>query len=147
MNDPRIGTLKIRDLEFEIVSASLVEVFSGDSRAWDFHLWTKQRMLFDAPWAPDISGERIAVAAPPLSQIVGNSVEIPLAYNHETDEYLVTMYVFSHNEVYDSVLDFLERDGSRLLIRWNGKCTIRFGEDYGEDIPFVLKAWFETKDS
>ena len=141
------GTFRLRDLEFEIDSASIEEDLSESKPRWTLYIGTKERSLFDFRWAPNIRGEDVLVDAPPFSEIVGSTVKVPLAYDHDTDEYLFSMYVFQHDDVFDSSITFLERKDGKFLIHWKGLCHVNWGEEYRRDVPFEFKTWFDIDNS
>lgn len=57
------GTFFLRDLKFEIASASIEEDLSGSKPRWSLFIDTKGRD-FESRWAPNIRGEEVMVDAP-----------------------------------------------------------------------------------
>jgi len=82
----------------------------------------------------------VRVQAPPFESIIGQTIDVPHAYDTERDEYLFTMYVFSHGDVFESQIRFLERHEKALRIEWRGTCNIGFDKTYGDAVPFALLA-------
>ena len=139
----KMNQFRISDLEFDIDSASIRENLSGGETRWDLTVETVEKLLFESRWSPNIRGEDVVVDAPPFDQILGKTVCVPLAYDHDTDEYLFSIYVFEHDDVFESSITFLEQKDSKFLINWKGLCHVNWDDKYGRDLPFELKAWFE----
>jgi hypothetical protein len=150
---PKDGFLSIRDRDFRITSAELSEILVSQHPQWTLFIQTEEKEFIEPGivppipfrWAPNIRGESVSVDAPPLSQITGKTIKVPLAYDEKTDEYHFSMYVFGHEDVFDSEITFWEQRGSEFLITWTGKCNIHFDKLFGEDIPFALKTWMQIK--
>lgn len=145
--NPLLGQLIIKDLVFHIDSASLSEVKDKQSnRRWNLWIGTEPRELeFDGMpwrWAPNIRGDEVRIQAPELSSILGSKLYFPNAYDRQSDEYLFSMYVFSHEDVYESEMVFLERSESSVRILWKGLCNLGFNSElgYGNGVPFALHA-------
>lgn len=143
---PQHGHLTIADLDFVIDTATIAESTDPDGqRRWNVWIGTTAREL-DFPeygsfrWAPNIRGDSVRVQAPLFASIIGQTIHVPDAYDTERDEYLFSMYVFSHEDVFDSRIRFLERHGDTLRIEWQGKCNIHFDSTYGESVPFAFIA-------
>lgn len=149
--EPKEGVLTIRDLDFKISSAVLKERESEGRRLWTVYIGTEEREILTPDlnppipmtWAPNIRGEDAPVKAPPHDNIIGKTVQVPHAYNRGTGEYIFSMYIFSHEDVYDSKITFLNRRDSEDLISWTGKCNVGYNAEYGDGVPFSLKTWIK----
>jgi hypothetical protein len=134
-----MNTLKIKDRTFKIISASISEENDGErNNRWDISIRTEGKKIDGQNWAPAITGESIIVDAPSLEKIVGEEVVIKEPYDHDANEYLLTMYVFEHHEVWESRIKFLSKRENKLIINWTGKCNIYADDEYDENVPFEI---------
>jgi hypothetical protein len=148
--NPPPGHLFIKDLDFIIDSATLQEtVDSTGLIRWNLWMDTiPQEIYYDEipfRWAPNIRGDDVLIKAPPLAEIEGYEMEVPEAYDAETDEWLFTMYVFSHNDVFQNKIHFIQRLSNGLIrVKWHGLCNLGFSSDlgYGDNVPFAFQADF-----
>ncbi len=135
-----INTLTIKDYLFTINSASISQ--SKDEQGnfrWDINIEAEGRKVDGVLWSPKIYGENMKVDAPDLNNIVGKEIWIKEAYNYVSEEHLLKMYIFEHEDIWDSKIKFLARNGNKLLISWEGKCNIHWNDKYGENVPFKIE--------
>lgn len=59
-------------------------------------------------------------------------------YNEIGDEAGV-LYVFEHEDVTQSKIEFLERHGTKFLIRWSGTANVFYDNEYDTDVPFLFE--------
>ena len=150
---PQLGHLTIADLDFIIDCATIAESEDAEGqRRWDLWIGTAGRKMEFPPygsfhWAPNIRGDSVRVQGPSFESIVGQTVLVPAAYDYERDEYLFTMYVFEHSDVFDSRIRFLDRQRGIFRIEWRGKCNIHFSKTYGESVPFAFLADVQIRNS
>lgn len=139
-----MDTLKIKNLEFAITSASISEAKDHDGNTrWSISVKTGKKKIDGHIWQPSIQGENMLVNAPSLAKIIGKEIYIKDAYNHKTDEYLLSLYIFEHEDIWDSRIQFISREMDTLKVQWTGRCNIHWNEEYSENIPFQIDANLE----
>lgn len=48
-------------------------------------------------------------------------------------------YFWTHESIPHSTLKFLKRTGNKFVIHWEGVCNPMFGEQYNENVPFIIQ--------
>ncbi|MEW9095330.1 MAG: hypothetical protein AB2417_09640 [Clostridiaceae bacterium] len=74
--------------------------------------------------------------------IEGLSLKWDSRYNANGEE-AGTLYVFEHEDVTNGIIEFLERNGNKFLVRWTGTANVYWDDEYGEDVPFSFEGEVE----
>ncbi len=72
--------------------------------------------------------------------VAGRTVEWT-EYVDEFGERNGSFYLLQHVDIPRARLRFLERDGIRFRIEWDGICAVYWSEEYESDLPFSLTGW------
>jgi len=139
-----IGMLQILDLDFQIISANWQGHKNEDDEwVWTVFVDTEERDLGRLDlWKPSIRGDEAFLKGLEGPHLEGKKIYIPEAYDTARAEWLFTMYVFEHEDVFDHTLEFEKQLEDKINVAWSGKCNIAWDEKYGTDVPFKLEAEF-----
>ncbi len=145
-------SLILKDLVFEIDEATLCGGVpdpywmgeyhpGGDPRlGWMLDILLKPKEVEDSDWEPRVYHDSLHFPVRKWVEIAGQVVEWESAFD-ENGEPNGCFYVFQHEDISRSRLEFLDRKHARILIYWEGLCNVFGTEEYGEDVPFSLNTW------
>jgi len=146
---------RIRDRAFEIEKAT----FSGciwnmeyatrtlqRSRnfAWFVEVQGKEQEIDDFHWEPAIYTELRSLNARPWTEMKGVSISLPTSFNEETQIHDGGIYVWMHDAIRESILNFGGREKNRFDFSWRGLCDIYMDiEGYDSNVPFEIQTPIE----
>jgi hypothetical protein len=140
---------KIADLKFDIQHATL-DAFIDDidfSVKWGIEIQTINKNISGHVWQPKAYSEILMKTAAyeikTWKQIIDKTISWNGCYNEETEEYRAALYIFEHEDIYDSVIKFTSLHGNGVGITWKAKCNVYWDEKYHSDLDLLIETPIE----
>ncbi len=144
-----MNKFKILDQEFEIKSATLEEyVDESNNPVWTLMIDTNDKEL---AWessetsAPNVRCEDMLSRWGNIEALQGKTIYVPDAYDTEIDECLFSLYVFEHEDVFESTITFGQIKNNKMPINWVGKCNVNWDGKYSSNLPIEIDAELSIK--
>ena len=138
-----MSKFKILDQEFDVKSAILKEYTDEDGDViWNLNIETNDNISAwesDETSAPNVRCEGMLSRWGNIQALQGKTINVPEAYDTETDEYLFSLYVFEHEDVFDSNITFGEIENNTIPVKWVGKCNVNWNEKYSSNLPIEIE--------
>ena len=139
------------DEAFEILVATALAMPDGDSIRLNLEIETDERPLKTLPdtqkYAAQPNAEvTIRVSRAALDSLVGRRFSVPRSWDEEAGDHVSRFYYYEHEGIDDNVIEFIERKGDELHVRWTGTTIdVNFYDGSKPRTRVVVDAWFTMK--
>lgn len=140
---------EIADLQFDIQHATL-DAFIDDSDfsvKWGVEIQAIEKNISGHAWQPRAYSEIIMKTAAyeikSWKQVIGKTISWDNCYDEETEEYRAALYIFEHEDIYNSVFKFNSLQGNGVGITWKAKCNMYWDEKYDSDLDLLIETPIE----
>lgn len=113
---------------------------------WDFNIecgenpdLTARHNLYGR--TPRLYAERDPIPLANKDDLTGTTLILPDAWNSEYNEPYFTLYVFEHGDLFNTKLQFIEKQGNAYRIHLSAR--IPAGSVYGSETRLDLQTWME----
>ena len=152
-----INTLTLQrfngDEAFAVSAATALVMPEGDQVALNLEIETDERPLKTLPDTQNLfaqPGAEVTIRLPKadLASLAGRRFSVPRSWDEQVGDSVSRFYYCEHEGIDDNVIEFLERNGDQLRVRWTGT-TIDVNYYDGSKLPtrVVVDAWFTLKGS
>ena len=150
-----IGTLTLHrfngDEAFAVSAATALAMPDGDQVRLNLEIETDERPLKTLPDTQTLAAQpnaEVTIRLPKadLASLVGRRFSVPRSWDEEAEDHVSRFYYCEHEGIDDNVIEFVERKGDELHVRWTGT-TIDVNYYDGSKPPtrVVVDAWFTLK--
>jgi len=140
-----MSAFKIKDLNFNVTKA-IFKGHIGETLYWSISINGRypEGRFRGEQWKPRAySDDLLPIAGRALnrwSDILGQSIRWTNNYLDKTGEYIASLHVFEHMDIYRSELILGELSGKDSFnIDWNALCDLSFDEDYGNSLELFIQ--------
>jgi hypothetical protein len=149
------GTLTLHrfngDEAFAVSAATALAMPEGDQVALNLAIETDERPLMTLPDTEDLGAQpdaEVTIRLPKaeLPTLVGRRFSVPHSFDQQIDDRVSRFYYCEHGDLDDNVIEFLERKGEQLRVRWTGTTTdVNYYDGSKPPTRMVVEAWFTLK--
>lgn len=133
---------------FAVSEATALAMPEGDQISLNLEIETDERPLKTLPDTRTLAAQpnaEVTIRLPKaeLASLVGRRFSVPRSWDEEADAHVSRFYYCEHEDIDDNVIEFVERKGDQLHVRWTGT-TIDVNYYDGSKPPtrVVVDAWF-----
>ncbi len=152
-----IGTLTLHrfngDEAFAVSTATALAMPDGDHVRLNLEIETDERPLKTLPDTETLAAQpnaEVTIWLPKaeLASLVGRRFSVPSSWDAEAEDHVSRFYYCEHEGIDENVVEFVERKGDELHVRWTGT-TIDVNYYDGSKPPTRVEvdAWFTLKGS
>jgi hypothetical protein len=134
------NTLKIDDLVFPIKNAELLCKIFNKKAYWNINIDTFGKVIDGEEWVPRIYSEELYALSDIRSwkDLDGKKLEWDNCYIEDEGDYNASIYVFEHNEIYNSSIDIMHIAKQDFSVNWTARCDVNFNAKYSTNLDLKI---------
>ena len=150
-----VGTLTLHrfngDEAFAVSAATALAMPEGDRVALNLEIETDERPLKTLPDTQTLAAQpnaEVTLRLPKadLASLVGRRFFVPSSWDEEAGDHVSRFYYCEHEGIDENVIEFVDRDGDQLHVRWTGTTIdVNYYDGSKPATRVVVDAWFTLK--
>lgn len=134
---------KIQDIDFQLSHARVYSRLTEDKMMWSIEVKSKPLIIKELTWEPLVYSERLLglerANYQHWMQYLNTTLRWTDCYDPQAMQGNAFLYVFTHEDIYQSTLQLTMNKSGQGMLTWHGLCNVFSDEEYGGGISLDIE--------